>query len=134
MSGTDVPVNMLPHRTPAQLLTIARQGLAEAAQTRPGGLRYAAAHLAALRAAAAIVAARATPVRKSQRVVSVWALLVMVAPEFGEWATYFADTSFKRAAAEAGIPRSVTADEADDLLRAAEQFVSVAESSIGVTR
>ena len=31
-----VPAHMLPHRTPAQLLAIARQGLAEAAHTRPG--------------------------------------------------------------------------------------------------
>lgn len=47
-----VPAHVLPHRTPAQLLAVARRGLAEAAQTRPDGLRYAAAHLAALRAAA----------------------------------------------------------------------------------
>jgi len=56
-----VPANLLPNRTPAQLLAVARQGLAEAARTRPDGLRYAAAHLAALRAAAAILAARARP-------------------------------------------------------------------------
>ena len=56
-----VPAHVLPHRTPAELLVIARQGLAEAAQTRPDGLRYAAAHLAALRAAAAMLAARARP-------------------------------------------------------------------------
>ena len=37
-----VPAHMLPHRTPPQLLSIARQGLSEAAQTRPDGLRYAA--------------------------------------------------------------------------------------------
>ncbi len=53
--------HLLPHRTPTQLLTLARQGLAEAADTRPDGLRYATAHLAALRAAAAILAARTTP-------------------------------------------------------------------------
>ncbi|TDC68677.1 chromosome segregation protein SMC, partial [Micromonospora sp. KC606] len=47
-----VPAHVLPHRTPAQLLAMARRGLAEAAQTRPDGLRYATAHLAALRAAA----------------------------------------------------------------------------------
>ncbi len=51
-----VPAHVLPHRTPTQLLTVARHGLAEAAQTRPDGLRYAAAHLAALRAAAALLA------------------------------------------------------------------------------
>lgn len=128
-----VPAHMLPHRTPTQLLAIARQGLAEAAQTRPDGLRYAAAHLAALRAAAAMLAARASPApTRRNRITSVWALLMIVAPEFGEWANYFATGASKRAAAEAGIPRVVTAREADDLLRAAEQFVAVVEVTLGV--
>jgi hypothetical protein len=128
-----VPAHVLPHRTPAQLLAIARNGLAEAAQTRPDGLRYAAAHLAALRAAAAMLAARARPSpTRRNRITSVWALLVMVAPELDEWATYFAAGATKRAAAEAGIPRVVTAREADDLLRAAEQFVAVVEVALGI--
>ena len=130
-----VPAHMLPHRTPTQLLTIARQGLVEAAQTRPDGLRYAAAHLAALRAAAAVLAARARPAAPTRRsrVTSTWSLLVLVAPEFSEWAGYFALGAGKRAAAEAGIPRVVTPREADDLLRAAEQFVVVVESALGLT-
>ncbi|WP_203820766.1 SAV_6107 family HEPN domain-containing protein [Paractinoplanes ferrugineus] len=130
-----VPAHMLPNRTPAQLLTIARQGLDEAAHTRPDGLRYAAAHLAALRAAAAILAARARPAAPTRRsrVTSVWSLLVLVAPEFGDWASYFALGAAKRAAAEAGIPRVVSAREADDLLRAAEQFVTVVESALGLS-
>lgn len=128
-----VPAYVLPHRSPVQLLMIARQGLAEAAQTRPDGLRYAAAHLAALRAAAAMLAARARPApTRRNRVTSVWALLVMVAPELGEWATFFATGATKRAAAEAGIPRVVSAREADDLLRAAEQFVALVEVALGV--
>ncbi|MGI5216017.1 SAV_6107 family HEPN domain-containing protein [Plantactinospora sp. CA-290183] len=128
-----VPSHVLPHRTPAQLLAIARMGLAEAAETRPDGLRYAAAHLAALRAAAAMLAARARPApTRRNRVTSVWALLVVVAPELGEWANFFATGATKRAAAEAGIPRVVSAREADDLLRAAEQFVAVIEVALGV--
>jgi len=128
-----VPAHVLPHRSPAQLLALARQGLAEAAQTRPDGLRYATAHLAALRAAAAMLAARARPSpTRRNRVTSVWTLLVMVAPEFDQWATYFALGATKRAAAEAGIPRVVTTREADDLLRAAEQFVAVVEVALGI--
>ena len=129
-----VPAHMLPHRTPAQLLTIARQGLVEAANTRPDGLRYAAAHLAALRAAAAVLAARARPAAPTRRsrVTSVWSLLVLVAPEFNDWATYFALGASKRAAAEAGIPRVVSTREADDILRAAEQFVAVVEVALGL--
>jgi hypothetical protein len=130
-----IPAHMLPHRTPAQLLSIARQGLSEAARTGPEGLRYAAAHLAALRAAAAVLAARARPAAPARRsrVTSVWSLLVLVAPEFGDWANYFALGANKRAAAEAGIPRVVSAREADDLLRAAEQFVTIVESSLSLT-
>ena len=130
-----IPAHMLPHRTPAQLLTIARQGLIEAAQTRADGQRYATAHMAALRAAAAVLAARARPAAPTRRsrVTSVWSLLVLVAPEFSEWASYFALGASKRAAAEAGIPRVVSAREADDLLRAAEQFVAVVESALGLT-
>lgn len=128
-----VPAHVLPHRTPAELLVLARRGLDEAAQTRPEGLRYAAAHLSALRAAAAMLAARAqpTPSRRS-RVTSVWTLLVMVAPELREWAIFFAAGATKRAAAQAGIPRVVSAREADDLLRAAEQFVALVEVALGL--
>ncbi len=130
-----VPAHMLPHRTPTQLLAIARQDLAEAAHTTPDGLRFAAAHLAALRAAAALLAARARPAAPGRRTraTSVWSLLVLVAPEFSDWAGYFALGAGKRAAAEAGIPHVVSAREADDLLRAAEQFVTVAESSLGLS-
>ncbi|MEU7998481.1 SAV_6107 family HEPN domain-containing protein [Micromonospora sp. NPDC049060] len=128
-----VPAHVLPHRTPAQLLAVARRGLGEAAQTRPDGLRYAAAHLAALRAAAAVLAARARPApTRRHRVTSVWILLSGVAPELDEWARFFALGAGKRAAAEAGIPRVVTAREADDLLRSAEQFVTVVEAALGV--
>ena len=128
-----VPAHMLPHRTPAELIAIARLGLAEAVQTPADGLRYATAHLAALRAAAAVLAARARPEpRRRNRLTSVWALLAAVAPELGEWAAFFAAGASKRAAAEAGIPRAVTAREADDLTRAAEQFVEVVAGALGV--
>lgn len=130
-----VPAYALPHRTPRELLTLARRGLDEAAETRTDGLRYAAAHLAALRAAAAVLAARATPAApgRRHRPTSVWALLVMVAPELSEWAAFFAAGAAKRAAAEAGIPRVVTGREADDLLRAAEQFVGLIEVALGLS-
>jgi SAV_6107-like HEPN len=128
-----VPAHMLPHRSPAELLAIARQGLVEAAQTQADGLRYATAHLAALRAAAAVLAARARPEpRRRNRLTSVWALLTTVAPELAEWSAFFAAGASKRAAAEAGIPRAVTAREADDLVRAAEQFVEVVAGSLGL--
>lgn len=131
-----VPAHAFPHRTPAELLILARYGLEEAAGTRTDGMRYATAHLAALRAAAAMLADRAVPAPSNRRgrVTSVWSLLVLVAPELGDWASFFAAGASKRAAAEAGIPHIVTAREADDLLRAAEQFIGVVDVALGISR
>lgn len=126
-----IPAHVLPHRSPSELLRLARQGLDEAAMTGQDGLRYATAHLAALRAAAAVLAARARPAPGMRnRMTSVWALLTRVAPDLGEWATFFAAGAAKRAAAEAGVPRVVSARDADDLLRAAEQFTAVVEVAL----
>lgn len=128
-----VPAHMMPHRSPAELLALAQLGLAEAALTPADGLRYATAHLSALRAAAAVLAARARPEpRRRNRLTSVWTLLAAVAPEMGEWAAFFAAGASKRAAAEAGIPRAVTTREADDLTRAAEEFVEVVAGALGL--
>lgn len=119
-----VPAHALPHSTPRQLLAAARAGLDEAATIAAPGMRYATAHLAALRCAAAVLAARAIPEtrRKRHPVTSVWALLVLVAPELTEWAAHFAAGASLRAQAEAGIPRVVTAVDADALLRSAWHF------------
>jgi len=131
-----LPAHALPRRSPRQLLASARHGLAEASHTIPPGQRYATAHVAALRAAAAVVAARARPApsgpgRRRVRPVSVWVLLARVAPELGEWATFFATAALKRAAAEAGIPHVVSIREADDLVRDAERFCQLAEVTLG---
>ena len=132
-----LPRHALPHRTPRELLALARSGLAEAATAVAPGQRYATAHLAALRAAAAVLATRArpappTPRRRRSRPTSVWVLLAQVAPELAEWATFFATAAVKRAAAEAGIPRVVTEREGDDLLRDAERFCQLVETTLGL--
>lgn len=116
------------------LLESARSGLADAVdETSPAG-RYVAAHLAALRAAAAVVAVRGEPSSGSRRrrPRSVWELLPQVEPALAEWAAFFAAGANKRAAAEAGLSRAATAREADDLLRDAEIFLSVVETALGV--
>ncbi len=129
-----VPAHSMPHRSPAELLLLARRGLAEAAVPGADGQRYATAHLAALRAAAAVLAARARPVPgRRGKLTNVWVLLSMVAPEMSEWAGYFATSAAKRAAAEAGIPRVVTTREADDLLRSAESFVASVSEALELT-
>ncbi len=116
------------------LLSSARQGLAGAEDEGSPGRRYVAAHLAALRAAAAVVAARAEPATSARRKrpQSVWELLPRVEPALSEWAAFFAAGASKRAAAEAGLPCAVSLREADELLRDAETFLSLAESTLGV--
>lgn len=128
-----VPAHALPHRSSTELLALARHGLAEAAETRPDGQRYATAHLAALRAAAALLVARARPTATRRgRPTNVWALLAMVAPEMAEWADRFAAGAAKRSAAEAGIMHVVSATEADTLCRDAQLFLTAVELSLGI--
>jgi hypothetical protein len=119
--------------TVQNLLETARRGLAEADAEAEPGTRYICAHLAALRAAAAIVAARGEPgTGRRRRPRSVWELLPQVEPALTEWAAFFAASATKRAAAEAGLPRAATAREAEDLLRDAGTFLTVAERALGV--
>jgi SAV_6107-like HEPN len=120
--------------TALTLIESARRGLAEASDESGPGARYVAAHLAALRAAAAIVTVKSDPApaarRKAPR--SVWELLPRVEPALSEWSAFFAAGAGKRAAAEAGLTRAVSAREADDLLRDAETFLSLAEEALGL--
>ncbi|SDR70118.1 hypothetical protein SAMN04488570_0069 [Nocardioides scoriae] len=96
--------------------------------------RYAQAHVSALRATAALLAARARPTatgRRPQK--NAWVLLAEVAPELSEWASFFAAGAAKRAAAEAGSRRAVTEREADDLVRDADRFLALVETALGLT-
>jgi len=122
--------------TALALLESARHGLANAADETSAGGRYVAAHLAALRAAAAIVAARPAPGtgRRRKAPPSVWELLPRVEPALAEWAAFFAAGAGKRAAAESGSRRAVTEREADDLVRDADRFLGLVEESLGMTR
>jgi hypothetical protein len=122
---------LLPATTHAYLERSA-ESLREAIMTPDVPARYAHAHVAALRAAAALLAARAHPDPRRRRQKNAWVLLAQVAPELGEWATFFAAGASKRAAAEAGSTRSVTEREADDLVRDADRFLAVIEQSLGL--
>jgi hypothetical protein len=121
--------------TAVSLLTQARRGLAEATAEADPGTRYICAHLAALRAAAAIVAARGEPgsaAGKRRRPRPVWELLPQAEPALSQWAAFFAASAAKRAAAEAGLPRAASAREAEDLITDVETFLRVAERALGV--
>ena len=104
---------------------------AEAMLAQAPSARYAAAHLAALRAAAAVLATRSRPSGRRRQVRSVWVVLPEVAAEFTEWSMFFAAGARKRAAAEAGIA-CVSEREADDLLRDADTFLARIVGSLGL--
>jgi len=133
-----VPAGQLPlppalPAAAAQLLDQAHRGLAEAAAATDPRERYATAHLGALRGAAAVLAARTRPEPARRRPRSAWVLLGQVAPELGEWATFFAAGAAKRAAAEAGLSRAVTEREADDLVRDVGVFLTVVENCLAAS-
>ena len=129
MTRTSTPPTGVAAR---ELVATARRGLLDAALADRPAQRYCAAHLCALRAAAAVLAARARPVGSRRRPSSVWTLLPDVAPELAEWAAFFEAGAAKRAAAEAGLDHVVTAREADDLLREADSFLALVETALGL--
>jgi hypothetical protein len=123
------------HPSPLSLIDVARRGLREAATLEDAADRYAAAHLAALRGAAAVLAARAEPSDprlRRRRPTSAWVLLTAIAPDMAEWAAFFAAGAGKRAAAEAGVASAVTRREADDLVRDVGTFLALVETTLGL--
>lgn len=118
--------------TAVDCLERAELALLEAGATTEHTMRYARAHVAALRTAAAVLAVRTRPHPRGER--NAWVLLTRVAPELAEWAAFFAAGAPKRQAAEAGLARAVTTREADDLLRDAETFLRVVEQLLDLPR
>ncbi|GHH94752.1 SAV_6107 family HEPN domain-containing protein [Streptomyces capillispiralis] len=112
------------------LLAQARAGLDEATALDTPNERYATAHLAALRTAAAVLAARGRPEtspRARARIRSAWEVLPEIAPELTEWSALFASGARRRARAEAGIRGAATARDADDLIRDVAVFLRLVE-------
>src|SRR5262249_23702058 len=96
-----LPTRRVAHSAPAQPQA-PRQGRADAAEAPSSHVRYVCAHLAALRAAAAVLTSREPlDARRRGRPRSVWVLLPEADPALREWAAFFAASADKRAAAEA---------------------------------
>lgn len=125
----DVMYGPIPASVTA-LLAQAKQTWAEAVLEPRAAEKYRLSHVAALRAAAALLALRAQPALR-RRPTSAWVLLDGVAPELADWSAYFADSAQRRAAIEAGASRIVTERDADDLLRAAGEFIAIVERMVG---
>lgn len=114
------------------LFARARSVLDEARHADTAAERFRAAHLAALRTAAIVLADRGRPAAGRKRLVSAWVLLDTMAPEYSTWATYFAAGAALRSAVEAGATSGVSQRLADDQLRAAEDFLAQVEQSMGL--
>ncbi|WP_158239574.1 SAV_6107 family HEPN domain-containing protein [Streptomyces carminius] len=115
------------------LLAQAQHGLDEAAELEHSNDRYAAAHLAALRTAAAVLAVRGRPestARARKRIRSAWEVLPEVAPELEEWSRLFAAGAPKRARAEAGIAGAASSRDAEELMRDAGMFLRIVEQML----
>ncbi len=138
MAQADVhPVQRRTQAPPAalDLLAQAHQGLEEATAAGTANERYAAAHLAALRTAAAVLAARGRPEptpRRRRRIRSAWEVLPEIAPELTEWSALFAAGAEKRARAEAGIRGAAGARDADDLIRDTAMFLRLVERMLAL--
>ncbi len=125
-----------PHAAPAAtssavlgLIDRGRDGLLEACHAQSATERYQLAHLAALRIAAALLAARRPPGRRGPR--DVWSQLTELAPELGEWATFFGQTARIRQGLESGRV-TVTVRDADDLVRQCEMFLERVLAVLGL--
>jgi hypothetical protein len=110
----------------AALLLRSRRELAAAEGASEPAARFRHAHLAALRAAAAVLVVREVPAAR-RRPRPVWELLARAAPELAAWATFFAAGADLRAALESGRRVDVPAEIADDLMGMARMFLEEVE-------
>lgn len=118
----------LPWPPPAaqQLLVRAAAELAAARSEPDPAQRFVRAHLAALRAGAAVLAGRANAMPRG-RPRAVWELVRREFPELGAWTAYFASGAALRAAVESGREPEISTVQADHVLTMAELFIEVIE-------
>lgn len=121
--GSAVPVARPPAPAGAvRLLERAATELSLAASSLDPAERFVTAHLAALRAGAALVAARQLVGGRRRAPVNVWESLLALAPELEDWARFFGAAAERRAAVDSGRGPAVEAAEADAHLARAEAF------------
>jgi len=109
----------------AELLSRADAELLAAQFSSEAWEQFSHAHLAAVRAGAAVVAATGRPSgRRGPR--SVWEMLDAVAPELARWSVYFAGAASLRSAVDAGRFDAISPARAEQAVCAAEDFVDAA--------
>ena len=119
-------------RDRAVTLVVHALALLDEAAAESGGQRFVLAHLAALRAAGAVLADHGRPPRRrgTSRPLSAWVQLPRVVPEMASWALLFGGAAPLRAAVENGR-RTVEPAAADRHLDHARAFVAQVSSSVG---
>ncbi|MDF2092348.1 SAV_6107 family HEPN domain-containing protein [Knoellia sp. 3-2P3] len=117
--------------TTLELVERARADLLQACHTRDVTERYRQSRLGAMRAAAALVSARARGSRPGGPQ-SLWELVPAAAPELTEWAEFFAVATARPERLERPARLAVSAREADDLLRQAETFIGLVCRNLGL--
>lgn len=116
------------HAAAVELLGRADEALLDACCAATAPERYVEAHLAALRAAAAVVAQRAGSGGGRG---NVWGLLRRIAQELAEWTIFFAEVGHLRAQLLAGTAQ-VSTRQADDLVREAERFIVAVQRALDI--
>ena len=104
-------------------LSYAHGLVAHAELADPPADRYLTAYRGVEQVALAVISASPRAHRSRQ---DVWSLLARVAPEFGEWAGFFAAVGSRVRAVEAGARAVVSERDAADLVRDAQQFLAEA--------
>ncbi len=108
------------------VLDQARDLLVDARKQPRAADRFRLAHLAALRATAALLSAYTEPgQRVARRPTSAWVLLTKMLPPLAPWAEYFAAGAPQRAAADAGVLTTVTEADSLELTSAVQTFLDL---------
>ncbi|WP_182113637.1 MULTISPECIES: SAV_6107 family HEPN domain-containing protein [unclassified Actinotalea] len=92
--------------------------------------RFLHAHLAALRAGAALLEVTGRP-RRRPVPRTVWDMVAAVAPDLSPWTTFFAGGAPVRAALESGREHEVGAEQAERTVAAAEDFQDAVRRTLG---
>lgn len=108
------------------VLDQARDLLVDARKQPRAADRFRLAHLAALRATAALLSAYTEPGQRiARRPTSAWVLLTKLLPPLTPWAEYFAAGAPQRAAADAGVLTTVTEADSLELTAAVQTFLDL---------
>lgn len=117
----------------ARLLTRAEQELTQVTSGQDPQQAFLHAHMAALRAAAAVLDLQVVPGGRRRRVRSAWEQLAEVGPQWQEWADFFAQGAPVRAAIESGRAANVGAAEAEELVAAATDFLELVRGAVATS-